>query len=196
MSAVAAASTAPATAATTTVNQQGLIALYLLGDFGRVSMAGRRPGPDWIKHHGVVGGITSHSRKAALRLARVSTCLRCDEVLSLNTEGDHVIATANGGPAGLENYLPLCGRCNSSKGTRDLLDWWIGHSSRSVRDLPPDVLIVYCRLHFAHYNRIRTLSDPAPDSLVAAVTELLEDLSAEHERMLRTRIAWITGRKW
>jgi ribosomal protein L32E len=39
---------------------------------------------------------------------------------------DHVEAIANGGPHTMQNIVPACGSCNSSKHDRELVDWSIG----------------------------------------------------------------------
>ncbi len=98
--------------------QQGFVAGYLLQDILRLREQGHRASPAWIKRHGVLVGLVGDNRKLALRLARRSRCLACAVELPSGSTGDHVIALAAGGPAGAENYLPLCGRCNASKGGR------------------------------------------------------------------------------
>jgi len=182
----------------TPTNQQALLALYMLQDAARVkASSGTVPGAQWIEGHGVIVGITNVSRKAAIRLIRASTCLNCAEPLSPESTGDHLLALANGGPAGLENYVPLCGRCNSSKGTRDFLDWWIERRGRSARELPPDVLATYCRLQFAQCVRLGTLGKDASTSLGGAITDLGDVLpTVELKRALWLRVVRLTGKSW
>src|SRR3954465_14510235 len=68
---------------------------------------------------GCWNGIRRENRETSFRLftrGQLRGCLCCGEKLSANSTGDHLLALAQGGPAGAQNYSPLCGRCNSSKG--------------------------------------------------------------------------------
>jgi hypothetical protein len=187
-----AASPAPAAP----VVQHYLLALYTLQDVARLSGQGIRPSLDWIKQHGIVAGIVGANRRNVLRLARYTNCIACEAELADDSSGDHMMPLAAGGPAGAENFLPLCGHCNSSKGTRDLLDWW-RMKGRRVGELPPDVLCAYARLSFQQHRRLGTLCKPAPSTLAQAVDELVGALlDPEQEWMLRQRVSWITGRRW
>ena len=182
--------------AAVSVAQQSLLALYCLQDVMRLAAQGRHVPATWIKRHGLLVGITGDNRKNILRLARTQHCLACRERLPEGSTGDHIIALASGGPAGAENYLPLCGRCNASKGKRDLLDWWHA-KGRSATELPPDVLCAYARLAFAQHRRLGTLGEPASAALSYAIGELVGALlDPEQEWMLRQRVSWITGRRW
>jgi hypothetical protein len=175
-------------------NQQALVALYLLADFKRVRENGHVCSADWFWTQGVVIGLMTEPRRVAARLVRRDRCIACDELLAADSTGDHVIARDNGGPPGLGNYVPLCKRCNSSKGTRDLLQWW-RQRGRGATDLPPDVLTVYARLMFRQHADRETHNAPAPVHLSEAVQGLLGLLpTPEHERTLRRRVGTVTGR--
>jgi hypothetical protein len=175
-------------------NQQALAALYLLADFERVRQNGHVCSADWFWHQGVVIGLMSEPRRVAARLVRRASCIACGEPLAPDSTGDHVIARKNGGPPGLGNYLPLCGRCNSSKGTRDLLAWWRQRGRRAC-ELPADVLTVYSRLMFRQHADRETHNAPAPTYLRESVEELVRNLpTPEHEWVLRRRVGTVTGR--
>lgn len=172
-----------------------LFALYVLADCLRGHRDGFPTGPNWIKHHGTIVGLLGSNRKLTIRLVRALSCVACDAALAASSTGDHIVALANGGPAGIENYLPLCGRCNSSKGTVDLLDWW-HQKGRSIVELPADVLTAYTRLTFQHAARLGRLGEPAPPSLAAAVRELAGRLLDDQQRwMLSQRASWISGKR-
>lgn len=176
-----------------TTTLQGLISLYLLQDWLRVHQHGHDCRPGWFRRHGVVVGLAAESRASQVRLARRTDCVACGKPVSADSTGDHVLAVANGGPAGLENFLPLCGRCNSSKGTKDLLAWWQAHGRRPD-ELPPDVLATYARIHFRHGQRTRTLATPMPSALTWALEGLLALLpTLEHQRACWSRVWWVTG---
>jgi hypothetical protein len=175
-------------------NERALVALYLLQDFRRVTEASQPPAPGWFHRHGVVVGITGENRKLTARLVRRTDCLACLSPLPQDSTGDHLVALANGGAPGLANYIPLCGRCNSSKRTRDFLEWW-ELRGRSVAELPVDVLAAYCRLTFQHLRDRRQIGKPAPAWLRRALSALSETLpSPEHERALWRRVQWVTGK--
>lgn len=171
-------------------NLDALFLLYLLNDWRRVEP---RPGPSWFRGHGVVPGITGDNRKVSLRLARATSCLMCDEPIGEDSTGDHIVALHNGGPAGIENYLPLCKRCNSSKGKRDLLEWW-QIKDRQVDELSADVLCAYVRLTYRRVVRCRAHNDPAEPQLSQAVHELLESMPKAHRDSLWERVQWVVGR--
>jgi len=176
--------------------QQGFVAGYLLQDILRLREQGHRASPAWIKRHGLLVGLVGDNRKLALRLARRSRCLACAVELPSGSTGDHVIALAAGGPAGAENFLPLCGRCNASKGTSDFLVWW-RQKGRSALELGPDALCSYIRLAFAHQRRLGSLNDPAAAALAETIAELRDELlDEEQDSMTRQRVSWMTGRKW
>jgi HNH endonuclease len=175
-------------------NQQALVALYLLQDFKRGLDAGQVFSTAWLWRQGVLVGLMTESRKASARLVRRTDCLACGAELAADTTGDHVIARANGGSNGLGNYLPMCKRCNSSKGTRGLLEWW-RQRGRHATELPPDVLAVYARLTFRFHLDRETHNTAAPTALREAVQELIGTLpTPEHERALRRRVGTVTGK--
>jgi hypothetical protein len=182
--------TGAATAAPALTWQQALVGLYLVNDWRRVP---RPPSPDWFRRHGVLTGLAAGTtRRCAIRLARSRTCVGCGSEASENSEGDHIVPVSRGGPPGAENYIPMCKRCNSSKGTRDLLEWW--HlKGKSAADLPVDVLMAYSRLMLPRLSYERSLASPAPDGVVAIFKELAAPLGDEHRRALWTRIQWVVG---
>jgi 5-methylcytosine-specific restriction endonuclease McrA len=170
-----------------------LLAIYLLQDWLRVAQNGHDSSPQWFRRHGLLTAITSENRSVILRLARRTQCLACDEPIANDSTGDHLIAVANGGPASAENYIPLCRRCNVSKRTLDLLEWW-QRRERSARELPPDVLACYVRLTYRHDHRTRTIAQSAPAYQLAAVRDLVAELpTIDHRRAVWTRVAWVAG---
>ena len=78
------------------------------------------------------------------KLVMPRSCCYCgaDAKLSL----DHLIPTAKGGPETGDNVVWACRRCNSSKGARDLLQWYDAR-----RRFPPLLLLRrYLKLAVAH----------------------------------------------
>lgn len=172
-------------------NLHALLSLYALADWRSIVPP---PGPGWFRAYGLLTGITNDNRGVSLRLARQLTCIafECDETLSENSTGDHIISLTSGGPASAENYMPLCGRCNSSKQGRDLLEWWWS-KDWPFRFVPRDVLISYARLSYRHLHRMRQINGPASVALIAAVDELRSDLPTSCAVALDERVQWMVG---
>lgn len=66
----------------------------------------------------------SPKKKAAVYAKTNGTCSYCDEKISdENAVIDHVVPKSKGGKNNIENLLPCCWSCNSSKGTKSLDDF-------------------------------------------------------------------------
>lgn len=121
-------------------------------------------------------GLKQESRGPVLRLAKRSTCVSCNSPVGSGV-GDHIIPLSKGGPHSAENFMPLCRKCNSSKGDRDLIEWWM-IKGRNIKDLDLDALVIYLRLRY----RLATgeeLKSPAPWYLVKAIKQAEETLPDE-----------------
>jgi HNH endonuclease len=148
--------------------------------FRRVPLApdGRPYGPGWFSNpKNWLTTLEHENRRVSVRLSRMATCVRCSTPLAPDSTGDHLIPRCRGGPDGAQNYLPLCGGCNASKGARDLLDWWIA-SAQPVSALPPDVLCAYARLMYTRCP----LDAPAPPYVVVAVQALEASLAPPYRQ--------------
>jgi hypothetical protein len=111
---------------------------------------------------GILKGLNEHSRKTImyhLDWAREHGCFVCGNP---DTTDDHIIARKRGGPNDLRNALRLCQRCNSSKGTKDLLAWWL--QDRKAVELPRNILCLYCRIVW----QTTDVLDEAPPSTTTA----------------------------
>ena len=88
--------------------------------------------------------ITKHNRRARERkllhtltseqwekakLHFKNECAYCGDTLPLTQ--DHFLATNNGGPYTMDNIIPACGSCNSSKGDRFFSSWYPKSSNYS-----------------------------------------------------------------
>lgn len=135
---------------------------------------------------GCAAGIRRENRSTSFRLyehGQKHGCLQCGKPLAVKSTGDHLLALHLGGPDGAQNYVPLCGRCNSSKGARDFFAWW-QKKGRRMDELPVDVLCAYARLWWQKHERDGTLDEPAPAALVAAVIELRDSFPPAMQRAL------------
>jgi len=123
--------------------------------------------------------LHSPSRNTILRLIRERRCVNCNGLVAPTSTGDHLIATSKGGSQSIENYASLCARCNSSKGPKDLLDWWISDQKRTIEKLDLDQLCVYLRFMYKHLEATAQLQAEAPNHYEKAVQQAAETLPAD-----------------
>ncbi len=155
--------------------KEALVMLWAWAHWYRIVSKNPKYLPGWkIFRRGLDGAIESlegESRKTVLRLIRHNKCIFCGQEIGKGT-GDHVIPLVKGGPQSVENFIPLCRECNASKGTRDLLEWWI-IKGRHIKELNLDALVVYLRLT---YRISADKEKPAPYYLVTAVEQAKETI--------------------
>ena len=113
------------------------------------------------------------SRKTVLRLANLRRCIFCGVEVSSGS-GDHIIPVSRGGPNSAENFMPLCRRCNSSKGNKDLLEWWFS-KGRKLRELNLDTLVIYLHFQYRIAEEGR-LDEPIPPNIFKAIREAMIEL--------------------
>ncbi|WP_009630711.1 HNH endonuclease [Synechocystis sp. PCC 7509] len=66
----------------------------------------------------------SKNLKAQIKLEFALCCAYCG-VKSQKLTLDHVLAESKGGIKSRQNLVPACARCNKSKGSKHLTDWYI-----------------------------------------------------------------------
>ena len=79
--------------------------------------------------HSKRGG--AHRAARAEVLANATHCFHCSRPISDDlpmghpdkAEADHIIPVSLGGPNVVENYVPSCHTCNSSRGNKDPKTW-------------------------------------------------------------------------
>jgi len=100
--------------------------------------------------------------KTALNLFREykDKCIICGGYLSEKTEGDHIIPLSKGGWNTVDNRLPLCRKCNSSKKDKDLLEW-IFSKGIKIYDIDNTVLYIYLHAEYTYLERNDLLDKPA-----------------------------------
>lgn len=119
--------------------------------------------------------LYGENRRVIIRMIRRFTCISCSVQLPEDSTGDHIIPSALGGSDKLENFLPLCQPCNSSKGKRDLLVWWRWKKC-SLKRMPTDVICAYARVMWTHLHDAGRVDEPAPDEAVSLVDEAIRAL--------------------
>lgn len=147
-------------------NLQALARILAIQGWMRLPLApdGRPWGPGWFGKRDWVSHLGDANRRVSVRLSRVKECVRCGQEVPVGSRGDHIIPISKGGPDDASNYMPLCRSCNSSKGAKDLADWW-RESGRSPAELPADVLCSYVRLTYQESRRQGGLHKDAPAGL-------------------------------
>ena len=110
-----------------------------------------------------------YGRGTVGRLIELAECYSCGVPVPFkaSSDGDHIIPKADGGPLGYENFAPMCVKCNSRKGSLDLMHWW-AKRNKTLWDLNNDVLLQYSRQKFLQLIDRGSLDHPASSS-----TELL-----------------------
>jgi HNH endonuclease len=126
-----------------------LMALYELQQWEAFALNYREPlDPNYFFKHVMefLRGLDNTTRLTAFKHISAQTCIVCGSTVDLGRSSlDHVIPRARGGPDSVQNSLVLCRVCNSSKGTKDLLEWWLW-KGYAVADLPRTVLCLYARV--------------------------------------------------
>lgn len=84
--------------------------------------------------------------ESILRLRKINQCVYCDNDLKfIGGVGDHAVGREMDSALWM---LPCCTKCNSSKGKKDLIDWWVSHKGYDITDLKRDVLSIFVRAKF------------------------------------------------
>ena len=125
-----------------------------------VNGRGKIPSPGFFRN--VVpfeSALHSNDRTNVLRLANLHCCYACNRPVNPFATGDHIIPKSIGGSHGAENYGPMCTKCNSSKGTRDALEWLAGRKSFNLQTMNLEILITYTRQMFVMVSGQRQLGD-------------------------------------
>ncbi len=94
----------------------------------------------------IAGSGGSHSRAEFYQLIKSwgHRCAYCG-TKDAKLTADHIVALVRGGHNGIENIVPACASCNSSKSDRDLLLW----SASKGLTIPLSLVTRYCSLRGA-----------------------------------------------
>jgi 5-methylcytosine-specific restriction endonuclease McrA len=165
--------------------RHGLFCLYALQQWECLPQPHEGPYKSGYFYHaipGILRGLQTPSRTTALRHQQTRTCIACQALVDLaRSRLDHIIPVAQGGPEHLGNALVLCRRCNSSKGTKDLLAWWSA-KQYPASTLPREVLCLYVRVHWQHHEA-ETLGQPIAAALRAFLLARAAGLPSQEHRI-------------
>ena len=133
--------------------RHGLYCLYALQQWESITQPKTGPyKPSYFYNalEGVLHGLERPSRQTALRHIAENACTICQAPLDITRSVlDHLMPTSRGGPDTLDNTCMLCPKCNSSKGAKDLLQWW-ADKHRNPLALDRRVLCLYARIYWQH----------------------------------------------
>lgn len=124
-------------------------------------------------HHNTTKWIVTDPARSIIRLRKINRCSYCDrELFDKNGDGDHIVGKELDGALW---QVPCChtilGNCNSSKGKKDLLDWW-QKKDRDIDSLKIDVLSIYLRAKWRLLVKNNLLYLDAPPSQYHYVKQL------------------------
>jgi len=95
------------------------------------------------------------SREDRLMVERGKTqCVYCGS--NANLSWDHLIPVSKGGPNIISNQVVACRSCNSSKGDKDIFEWYAGRHE----EMPGLVKGKYLKLVFDFHEAMGTLDLP------------------------------------
>ncbi|WP_254538328.1 HNH endonuclease [Halomarina litorea] len=87
----------------------------------------------------------------------VASCIYCGSEDDIGF--DHIIPRSTGGPDTISNQVPACQSCNSSKGDRDVIDWFRNQSC----PIPRLVWGKYLKHLYEHRKTEGTLDESLPN---------------------------------
>ena len=139
-------------------------------------------GTFYNKIFGTVNGIRNTNRKTSNNHLSDPKCVVCETPIVIRGKSlDHIIPKHLNGPDDLENQMALCRQHNSSKGKKDLIQWWMDKEWPAI-DLPRNILCMYARLM---WKLLPTLDIPKelPEYTKAFMIERVENLPSDDHRI-------------
>jgi hypothetical protein len=108
---------------------------------------------------------------AIKKMLSQNKCSYCNEELNFKEirDGDHIVRREM-------NHLiwtvPCCRSCNSSKGKKDLLEWWINFKGNNITNLSHSVIGVFCRAKYRLLQKHGELDGQIPSMYVTALLQI------------------------
>ena len=120
---------------------------------------------------GTLESIKRPPSYSIMRLLKRNTCVYCG--YPYNTF-DHICTRLNNSASSM---VPCCRSCNSSKGPKDLIHWWVVFLNHQIYQLNEDVIKIYCRIKYEIIELEGLLDEPIPDYYQIAFEQLIEDMN-------------------
>ena len=107
-------------------------------------------------------------------LMKTGKCVYCNIILDFKTacQGDHVVAEFES--RNMSWTVPCCKIDNSSKGRKDLIDWWVNHKGYNFADLSSEVVGIFVRAKYRHLKNIGELNSDIPEVYHTALAHIKE----------------------
>lgn len=130
----------------------------------------------------ILDKIKNFPDDTAQRLQK-NNCVYCGKDNPFNHKGDHIVKKAirKEFPQ-LDNLVfrvNCCRSCNSSKGAKDLLDWWLNHKQKSILELTMDHISLYTRAQWQIHKTTSSLPDLVPEFWKNCIEELHHHLHSK-----------------
>jgi hypothetical protein len=163
--------------------REALVTLYSLQHFEAMCERGTTYAPNTFYNSifNVLSGLRNGaSRKTILKHLDRPECIVCHEPMGLSGRVlDHIIPKHLGGEDNLENTMVLCRNHNSSKGKKDILEWWVSKEWKAA-DLPRNILCLYARIMWKNIDRIYDDPHDLPNYVRLFIAERASPLSEDH----------------
>ena len=102
--------------------------------------------------------MSDYDREIRKQMESENKCVYCGNDSSVM---DHVIPKAINAPDCAHNIVKSCQHCNSSKGDKDLIDWWVNHLKKDKDSLPRIPIGIYLKFSYDWHKINHTLGNPA-----------------------------------
>ena len=119
----------------------------------------------WIKND------LKNPGKSNVRLRSKNKCVYCNiPIEEENGVGDHVVSGFI--DRGIIWTVPCDKKCNSSKGKKDLIEWWCGYKNRNIVELSRDVISIFVRAKYRHLQNEKKLQEFVPEIYHTALQQI------------------------
>ena len=108
--------------------------------------------------------------RSNIRLRSKNECSYCKvSITALNGVGDHIVGKKMDE---LFWLVPCCKSCNSSKGKKDLVDWWVNFKGGNFNWLLRDVISIFIRAKYRLLEKENRLDDVCPKEYHLALNQI------------------------
>ncbi len=118
--------------------------------------------------------VNEYPSNAIRKLIKLNKCSYCKKDLDFKTisQGDHIIADFEN--RNLVWTVPCDKKCNSSKGKKDLIDWWVNHKGYDFSNMMSEVVGVFVRAKYRHLKNLSLLFESPPEVYFKALNQIKE----------------------